>query len=120
MIHKHHVQQEGGFSSCLKPAAGARALKTSMYSSKYQSMRIPNPHMLQLNEKCWPTLEQLTTSSVNNCLKDSKSPTFLFKTPSKYGMSMVLTTKVALLLTTPTSKFKWEQRVKFSISSSPT
>src|SRR6266571_6542831 len=41
MIHEHHVQQEGGFSSCLKPAAGARALKISMYSSKYQSMRIP-------------------------------------------------------------------------------
>src|SRR6266702_1955405 len=38
---QYYVQQERGFSSCLKSAAGARALKISVYSSKYRSLRIP-------------------------------------------------------------------------------
>ncbi len=41
LFHQHHVQQQGGFSTCLMPMAGAKALNISMYSSKYQSMQIP-------------------------------------------------------------------------------
>src|SRR6266702_887833 len=33
---QHHVRQERGFSTCLTSAAGARALKISVYSSKYR------------------------------------------------------------------------------------
>src|SRR6266702_4603983 len=40
-LRQYHVRQERGFSSCLKSAAGARALKISVYSSKYRSLRIP-------------------------------------------------------------------------------
>src|SRR6266702_4793536 len=40
-LSQSHVRQERGFSSCLKSAAGARALKISVYSSKYRSLRIP-------------------------------------------------------------------------------
>src|SRR6266571_7390684 len=38
---QHHVRQKRGFSTCLTSAAGARALKISVYSSKYRSLRIP-------------------------------------------------------------------------------
>src|SRR6266702_4290039 len=41
LFHQHHVQQQGGFSTCMMPVAGAKALNISMYSSKYQSMQIP-------------------------------------------------------------------------------